>query len=326
MPTKGGALTEDALSRAVLAPNSPSRSVRSPFGYLGSKLRLALRIARMLPPHNAWVEAFCGSAAVTMAKKPAPIEILNDADLQVVNVFRQLRGHAAELIRLVELTPYAREEFEEAYRRPKAANGLEQARRFLVASMMTVNGAMGSNGQGVKHSGFSYSQAYVRNGQEARVSRWNYLPERLRSVVQRLKHVRIEHKDARDLFKMFLDRPATLVYLDPPYLMDRDTKYKVDANEKAFHEDLLDLCCRAKCMVLVSCYDNPLYSSFLTRRAGWERTTIKTHTRDTKGKDLVRIEVLWKNRFFVKAATNGRVPIRLTPKERADYKVNPVRS
>jgi DNA adenine methylase len=125
---------------------------------------------------------------------------------------------------------------------------------------------------------------------------------------------------------MFLDRPATLVYLDPPYLMDRDTKYKVDANEKAFHEDLLDLCCRAKCMVLVSCYDNPLYSSFLTRRAGWERTTIKTHTRDTKGKDLVRIEVLWKNRFFVKAATNGRVPIRLTPKERADYKVNPVRS
>lgn len=325
MRTKDHALSEDELSRAVRPANTPGRPVRSPFGYFGSKQRLALTIAQMLPPHNAWVEAFCGSAAVTMAKKPAPIEILNDADLQVVNVFRQLREHAAELIRLVELTPYAREEFQAAYRRPNAVNGLEQARRFLVASMMTVNGAMGSNGQGVRHSGFSYSQAYARNGQEARVSRWNSLPERLRSVVQRLKRVRIEHKDARDLLRMFLDRPATLVYLDPPYLMDRDTKYKVDANEKAFHEDLLELCCRAKCMVLVSCYDNPLYNSFLTKREGWKRTTIKTHTRDTKGKDLVRTEVLWKNRFFVKAVATGRVPIRLTSKELGNHKVNPVR-
>lgn len=325
MPTKYRALTENELSRAVRATKTRSKSARSAFGYFGSKQRLAARIAKMLPPHNAWVEAFCGSAAVTMVKKPAQIEVLNDADTQIVNVFRQLREHSAELMRLVELTPYAREEFQESYRRPKAANDLEQARRFLVAAMMTVNGAMGSNGQGVRHSGFSYSQAYSRKGQEARVSRWNSLPGRLKGVVQRLKHVRIENKDARDLFRMFLYRPATLVYLDPPYLMDRDTRYKVDANEKAFHEDLLELCCRAKCMVLVSGYDNPLYNSVLTRRAGWERTTIKTHTRDTKGKDLVRNEVLWKNRFFVKAVAIGRVPIRLSPKERADHKVNPVR-
>jgi len=260
-----------------------------------------------------------------MAKKPAPIEILNDADFQIVNVFRQLREHATDLIRLVELTPYAREEFEEAYKRIAAGNRLEQARRFLVASMMTVNGAIGSNGKGVKHSGFSYSQSYARSGQEARVNRWNSLPDRLRKVVDRLKHARIEHRDARELFKMFLDRPASLVYLDPPYLMERDHGYKVDANKKEFHEELLKLCSRARCMVLVSGYDNPLYDSFLTKRRGWERTVIETHTRDTKGKDFSRTEVLWKNRFFVKAASSGRVPIRLTAKEKANYKVNPVR-
>lgn len=325
MPNNRLALTESQLSRASRSADMPTGVARSPFGYFGSKQRLAVPIARMLPPHNAWVEAFCGSAAVTMAKKPAPIEIINDADLQIVNVFRQLREHAAELIRLVELTPYAREEFEEAYRRIATSNKLEQARRFLVASMMTVNGAVGRNESGVKHSGFSYSQSYTRNGREARVNRWNSLPDRLRKVVDRLKHIRIEHRDARELFMMFLDRPATLVYLDPPYLTDRKHGYTVDANEKEFHEELLELCCRARCMVLVSAYNNPLYNCFLTERRGWERIAIETHTRDTKGKDLSRTEILWKNRFFVKSASAGRVPIRLTAKEKANHKVNPVR-
>src|SRR5437868_7227501 len=147
-----------------------------------------------------------------MAKMAAPIEVINDADLQIVNVFQQLRENPDKLIKLAELTLYAREEFEAAYRKHGVTDGLEQARRFLVACMMTVNGAMGSNGDGVRHSGFSYSQAYARNGQEARVNRWNSLPERLNSVVQRLKRVRIENRDARDLLKTFMDRPATLVY------------------------------------------------------------------------------------------------------------------
>ena len=302
-----------------------SPAATSPFGYFGAKKRLALAIAKMLPPHNAWVEAFCGSAAVTMAKTPAPIEIINDADSQIVTVFQQLREHAEELIRLVEFTPYARSEFENSYRENGSGNKLEQARRFLVASMMTVNGAIGKRETGIKHSGFSYSQSYVRNGHEARVSRWNSMPERLRRVVERLKQVRVEHRDARELFKMFLNRPATLVYLDPPYFMVRDHGYKVDANHREFHEELLKLCLRAKCMVLVSGYSNELYNSYLTKERGWRRQVIETHTRATNGKDIIRKEVLWKNRFFVKAAKTGRVPIRLTEKERDNYKVNPTR-
>ena len=318
-------LSEDEISKASCSTAKSTGYIRSPFGYFGSKQRLALQITRMLPPHNAWVEAFCGSAAVTMAKKPAPIEIINDADRQIVNVFRQLRNHTAELCKLIKLTPYAREEFKEAAEKIATGNKLEQARRFLVASMMTVNGAIGSNGYGAKHSGFSYSQSYARSGQEARVSRWNALPARLRKVVDRLRHVRIEHMDARELFKMFLNRPATLVYLDPPYLTDRDHGYAIDANEKECHEELLRLCCKAKCMVLISGYDNPLHRSFLTRQRGWEHVTIETHTRDTKGNDFPRTEVLWKNRHFLKAVKTGRVPIRLTAKEKADDKVNPVR-
>src|SRR5437867_4009249 len=142
-------LTDKILSIASpIADISPVAA--SPFGYFGAKKRLAVYIAKMLPPHNAWVEAFCGSAAVTMAKKPAPIEIINDADSQIVTVFQQLREHPDELIQLIELTPYARTEFERAYVENGIGGKLEQARRFLVASMMTVNGAIGKRETGIK--------------------------------------------------------------------------------------------------------------------------------------------------------------------------------
>lgn len=84
---------------------------RAPFGYYGAKQRIARRIMEALPPHNAWVEGFCGSAALTLAKPPAPIEVINDADNQIVNLFEQLRCNGDAVCRAVALTPYAREEY-----------------------------------------------------------------------------------------------------------------------------------------------------------------------------------------------------------------------
>src|SRR5437660_3453493 len=87
-------------------------SLKAPFGYYGCKQRLSARIVTALPPHNAWVEAFCGSAAVTLAKEPAPIEVINDIHGEIVNFFRQLRQNTAELQRLIRFTPYSRQELE----------------------------------------------------------------------------------------------------------------------------------------------------------------------------------------------------------------------
>lgn len=321
-------LTEKSLS---VGPNNGHQTttrapfVKGPFGYFGSKQRLASRIVDSLPPHNAWVEVFCGSAAVTLAKPQAPIEVINDIDGQIVNFYRVLRDKPDDLINQIELTPYALAEFEDAKKLKPHLSSLEQARRFLVASMMTVNGAFGSNHSGKNHSGFSYSQSFSRNGQEARVSRWNSLPTRLRKVVERLKTVRIENRDARDLIKMFSDRPASLLYLDPPYLMDRSHGYTIDANEAKFHKELLALACRAKCMVLVSGYENELYDSLLSAAGGWRRKEIETHTRDTSGRDHSRTEVLWENRALTAARDSGRVPIHLSAKERKENKINPKR-
>lgn len=289
------------------------------FGYYGAKVRIASQIIDSLPPHNAWVEAFCGSAALTLAKIPAPIEVINDLDDQIINLFEQLRNNSSELIRVISLTPYARKEYLLSKEKIEELSPLERARRFLVSTMMTVNGAVGES-----QAGFSYSQSYSRDNKEARVNRWYNLPERLELVVERLKSVRIESKDARELLEMYSNKPATLFYMDPPYLMERSHKYKYDTDEE-FHIELLELSNQAKCMMLISCYDNDLYNEMLSSKNGWTKTIIHTNTADTSGKKYQRQEILWKNQYFTKAFNNNRIPIRLSEKEKKQKKLNPSR-
>ena len=296
------------------------KRINTPFGYFGSKNKIAFQICNTLPPHSCWVEAFCGSAAVTLAKPPAPIEIINDVDNQIVNFFDQLRTNEKELCRMVALTPYAREELTRARDNRELADKTEKARRFLVASMMSINGVFGE-----ERGGFSYSQSYSRNSREARVNRWYNLPQRLTEVAERLRNVRIENKDARDLLKMFIDKPGTLIYLDPPYFVERTDGYDRDERTEEFHSELLQLSNRSKCMILISGYENELYTSFLTSKKGWSKRSIKTHTKDSSGRSHTRTEVLWMNSTFMKANESGRIPLRFTDKERKQGKINPSR-
>ncbi len=296
------------------------KKIDPPFGYFGSKNKLALELCENLPPHSCWVEAFCGSAALTLAKKPAQIEVINDIDNEIVNLFEQLRNNHVELTRQITLTPYAHQELTNARIKNNKDSDIERARKFLVQSMMAINGIFGE-----ERGGFSSSDSYSRNNTEARVSRWNNLPERLNKVVERLKNVRVENKNAIDLLENYIDRPATLVYLDPPYLGERTNGYNIDANDEEFHKSLLQVANKAKCMIFISGYDNKLYKTMLSKEHGWEKKSIKTTTKDPSGNSHARTEIVWMNSYFVKAVTLKQLPLRLTVKEKRDKKVNPKR-
>lgn len=296
------------------------KKINAPFGYFGSKNKIALQLCSDLPPHNCWVEVFCGSAALTLKKEPAPIEIINDVDNEIVNLFEQLRDNHNDLCNAIELTPYAENELMNARIPIEGLSNIERARRFLVQSMMAINGLFGE-----AKGGFSYSDSYSRNGHDARVNRWNNLPERLKLVVTRLKKVRIENKDGIKLLKRYINRPATLVYLDPPYLGNRSNGYNRDANDEKFHKELLILSNKANCMIFISGYENDLYETILSEENGWSKKTIETITKDSKGQSHDRIEVVWMNRHYINALETKKMPIELTKKEKEQGKVNPER-
>lgn len=63
----------------------------TPFRYLGSKYYLLHKILPLIPPHNIYLEPFCGSATVFFVKDLAKINVLNDIDQNIVNFFRVLQ-------------------------------------------------------------------------------------------------------------------------------------------------------------------------------------------------------------------------------------------
>lgn len=69
-------------------------------------------------------------ARYSSGSPPARLETINDLDGNVVNLFRVLREEPEQLAALIELTPWARDEYYSSYE--KTGEPLEDARRFLV--------------------------------------------------------------------------------------------------------------------------------------------------------------------------------------------------
>jgi DNA adenine methylase len=104
----------------------------SPITWHGSKSKLAPRIVRHFPVYRTYCEPFGGSASVLLAKTPSRVEIFNDRNEELTNLFRVLRdpGSFAKLRRAVQNTLYARAEFELSKQKPD--DPVEAARRFIV--------------------------------------------------------------------------------------------------------------------------------------------------------------------------------------------------
>jgi DNA adenine methylase len=77
----------------MLAPSSTVEATSAPpartaLRFYGAKWRLAPWVIAHLPPHTCYVEPFGGAAGVLLRKPPAPYEVYNDLDGDVVGFFR----------------------------------------------------------------------------------------------------------------------------------------------------------------------------------------------------------------------------------------------
>lgn len=245
--------------------------------YPGAKNRIAPWICEYIPKHNVYVEPFAGSLAVLFNKPRCHIETVNDLHGEVVNFFRILRDRPEELLRLIELTPYSREEYDQAYQETEDA--VERARKFCVRCWM------GFGCANLYHNGFkSGQQSNSPNPAKA----WAELPETMLQAAMRLKGVQIENLPALELIKRY-DTADVFIYADPPYLhrTRKNYLYKHEMTDKD-HEELLSALIAHPGQVMISGYDNELYASYLK---GWRKVN-----RDTLAEGGVkRIETLWMN-------------------------------
>jgi DNA adenine methylase len=250
-----------------------------PVRYLGSKWQLADWIITQMAPHDIYVEPYCGSASVFFRKSPASLEVINDLNGDVVNFFDVLRDRTDELVRAIDLTPYSRREFERAYQ--PATDDLERARRFYVRSWQGFRGGGTTDPHGWSHR----TQDLSRNN----ASDWSRLDGLLLGA-RRLKQAQIECRDALEVLQRY-DTPATLFYVDPPYVLRsrrRAEKIYVFEFDNADHLALAEALHRVQGMVLLSGYKSALYDELY---ADWHCSS-KTSTTNGNG---TSVEYLWSN-------------------------------
>jgi site-specific DNA-adenine methylase len=79
--------------------------------WYGGKFALARQIVSVMPEHDHYVEVFMGSAAVFFNKPKATLNVLNDLNGNLVNLFIQTRDNFDELAEKIYWTLYSRDQY-----------------------------------------------------------------------------------------------------------------------------------------------------------------------------------------------------------------------
>lgn len=229
-----------------------------------------------------------------LRKSRSYAEVYNDLDGEVVNLFQVLRDRGDELQQLLLLTPFARNEFLEAWY--PCDDPLEQARRTVVRSFMGFgsaavtlarSGNCGSRG-GLAKTGF---RANSNRSGTTPAHDWANYPKVLPALIERLRGVVIENRDAVDCMRHH-DSVDTLHYVDPPYVADTrdkggDYRYEMTDEDHCLLAQALN---ELEGFVVLSGYMSPLYRELYE---GWlcvERKAYADGARD-------RVECLWLNKM-----------------------------
>ncbi|WP_024303357.1 DNA adenine methylase [Pseudogulbenkiania sp. MAI-1] len=257
--------------------------------YHGGKFRLAQWIMQFFPDHKTYVEPFGGAAGVLLQKPRVYAEVYNDLDSEVSNFFQLLRDPVtrAQLIEAVTLTPYHRDEFEQAWE--PAEEPIERARRLCIRAQM----GFGSAGATKGTTGFRID---TKREYGTAQQLWAYYPAALAAAGERIAGVLVENRPAMEVMRAH-DGPDTLHFVDPPYL--HSTRVMQSRNTNCYrhemadddHIELLQALRSLEGMVVLSGYPSELYSELL---GGWE--TRSTGARISAGRGTaIRQEVVWLN-------------------------------
>lgn len=229
--------------RGPRAPDPGETLVAKPIiPWMGGKRRLAKRITRLMPPHRCYVEPFAGGAALFfMRDEPAPVEVINDVNGDLVNLYRVVQNHLEEFVRQFKWALTSRQIFEwQKTTRPETLTDIQRAARFYYLQRLTF---------GAKPGGYTFGTK-TTSGPGLNLLR---LEETLSEAHLRLSQTFIEHLTWQACVERY-DRPHTLFYMDPPYL---DTAgYGVEFGIEQY-EQLAETIGRIEGRAIVSLNDHP---------------------------------------------------------------------
>ena len=172
----------------------------------GGKSRLAAQLFPLFDnTHKTYVEPFAGAAAMLFLRpEPAKVEVLNDAQRDLVTLYRVVQHHLDEFVRQVRWQLVARDEFQRLLKAdPDTLTDIQRAARFFYLQKTCF---------GAKVTGRQFG---VDPGSPARLNLLR-LEEDLSAAHLRLARVVIENMDWLACMRRY-DTAGTFFFADPPY-------------------------------------------------------------------------------------------------------------
>lgn len=175
--------------------------LKPPIARLGGKSKLRKEIIGLIPEHICYVEPFFGAGWVYFGKDKSKVEVVNDTDKELINLFKMIKYHEEEIARQMRYEVSSRDGFKE-YKEIDIKNLTEIQRAVRFIHLIS---------QSFASKGVSYGY-----GTTTRPSPQIFNTDNLSNLKERLSNTYIENLGFEKIFDKY-DRETTFFFADPPY-------------------------------------------------------------------------------------------------------------
>lgn len=229
--------------------------MKTPISYYGGKQQLLPHILPLIPEHTIYTESFFGGGAVFWAKEPSRCEVVNDANMNIVNFYDVLKHDYFSLRKRIESTLHSRETYKKAmiiYSTPElfADDPVIRAWAFFVVT---------NQGFSCKIGTWGYDRDKRARTVQNKIDSFN------EDLSERMKYVQIECNEAHKVI-LSRDTENTFHYVDPPYVGSNQGHYG-GYEEEHFRRDL-DALSKVKGKFLLSSYPSEILAEYVAKN-GW---------------------------------------------------------
>lgn len=243
--------------------------------WLGGKRRLADRLIPLFPSHECYVEVFCGGAAIYFMKhQPATVEVLNDVNGELVNLYRVVQHHLEEFVRQFKWALTSRQIFKwQQMTNPETLTDIQRAARFFYLQQHAFGGKVDGQNFGIATTAPAINLCRIE--------------ENLSAAHLRLSGTTVENLSWIDCVKRY-DRPHTFFYCDPPY-------WQVEGYGVPFgfeqYEQMADFMRKCDGKMMVSINDHPdirrVFAGLTLHDLGIKYSVANAHGSPQESRELI---------------------------------------
>ncbi len=235
--------------------------IKTPVTYYGGKQNLAEKIVTMIPRHVLYAEPFTGGAAIFFAKHPAEVEVLNDTNGELINLYRVIQQNYPPLYEEIKATLHSRELHRQAWVVYNNTDMFSEVKRAWATWVLCCQsfGSMIDGGWGYDVTGNTMNQKLQKK-----------IDNFTKRLVKRLQNCQLECADALYIIKS-RDNEKSFFYCDPPYFNSNMGHY--DGYSEQDFENLLSLLAKIKGKFLLSAYPSSILARYV-KQYHWEEYAV----------------------------------------------------